>query len=441
MKKFLCLLIPFLGVMVSCSDGELNTSDFVAGELFTDSNIRVVLIDTLTVEASTMKFDSIITSGASRALVGKYKDTVFGEISTSSFFELLPTDYSINSDAEYDSIFFHLKLDKYYYNDTLHYNTIHVKRLKDQLKPDDGSYYYNTSKIAYFEDDLGTLLYQPRPLDSDTLEIKLSDEFGMDIFEKLQKKSISNSDEFKDYLKGITLQPGVDENGSIIGFSIAAGASFVRLYHSVSEVNERVQSYNDFHINTADSPTPFFNRIIAIEPNEYVKKLQGREFNLQSTESNNQSFIQCGIGISTRLQFPTIKSIYDIAGTGTILNAVLKITPSQFTYNEHLILRDSLQLYVVDQNNGITEQLLSGGSAELNGILNKTNQEFNDIYYEIPMGAYIEKLLLAERETDEAIILLPSNYNSTVDRFILGGNTNAGYKAVLELTYAVYDED
>lgn len=440
MKKKIWFLFPFLGVLISCSDSLSNESDFLVGDLFTDSNIRVLLIDSLTVKTSTIKFDSIITSAASRILVGKYTDSVFGEISASSYFEVLPTDYSISSDAVYDSLVLHLKLDRYYYNDTLQQNTIHVKRLKNKLKPKSGDYFYNTSVVDYFDEDLGMKIYKPRPIDSDTLGIKLSDEFGLDLFEKLQEKNIVNSDDFIEFFKGVSLQSGEDDNGSIIGFSLQTGASFIRLYHSISEVDELVQSYNDFNINSSSTPATFFNRIIANNPSEYLEKLTDVEINLPSSESNNQNFIQSGIGICTRIEFPTIKDIYDIQGKGTILNAILKIKPSRNNYNDHLILRDSLQVFVVDQNNILTEQLQLGESS-LSGVLNKSNQEFNDIYYEIPLGAYIEKLLLAERETNEAIILLPSNYNSTVDRFILKGGSDSEYRATLELTYAIYDEN
>lgn len=434
----LCLLLI---VCFSCSEETQNESDFVAGDLFTDSNIRVVLIDTLSIEATTFKFDSIVSSEVTRALVGKYSDTVFGEVKTSSFFEIAPTSYTIDTESVYDSVVLHLKLDKYYYNDTLQENTIHVKRLKSTYKSEDG-YFYNTTVMPTFDEDLAVITYHPRPLDSDTLQIRLSDTLGMELFDKLQQKNISNFDEFQEYFKGIGLEPGENDNGSIIGFSVQTGASFVRLYHSTSEIESRVQSYNDFNITTTDGSTiSCYNRIEANEPNEYLQKLETKELNLLSSYAGNRSYIQCGTGICTRLQFPSVKDLYDIKGEGTILGAVLKIRPAKRSYNDHVILRDSLQVYVVDRNNDITEQLLLNSSSAVNGILNKEGQEFNDVFYELPMGAYIEKLLLAEQETEEAIILFPSNYNSTVDRFVLGGDSDTKYDAILEVTYAIYDED
>ncbi|MCK0192327.1 DUF4270 family protein [Arenibacter sp. F20364] len=432
-------LIALLTLMVSCSDDTINDSDFVAGGTFTDSNVRVVLIDTMNVETYTTKFDSLVTSQASRMLIGKYIDPVFGAVKSSSFAEILPNSYYIDPDAVYDSIGFFLKYDNYYYNDTLKSNTIHIKELSELLYPADGSDFYNTSKVGFLEEDLGSLTYTPRPFETDSLYIKLSDILGADIFEQLQQKNITNTEEFRDYLHGITLQPGEDDDGSIVGFSFAT--SVMRMYYSISEVESRTQYTIDFAINTTSIPIPFFNQMSVVETNEYLKTLTDREVALNSSESDNQSFIQSGIGYTTRIEFPNLKTLFDIQGQGTLLNAVLKIKPVLGSYNDELALRDNLSLFVVDQNNDLTEQLMGWDSSAIQATLNRDGEEYNDIYYEIPLTTYIETLLLTERETGDAIILLPENYNSTVDRFVIMGNEGSDKGVKLELTYAIYDED
>ena len=138
-----------------------------------------------------------------------------------------------------------------------------------------------------------------------------------------------------------------------------------------------------------------------------------------------------------RVQFPSITSLYDIPGSGTILDGTLKIKPVAKSYNDNLKLRDTLAVYVVDQNNDLTETLTSTSYA----ILNRDNQEFNDIYYEISLSYYLEELYLKDRDLDDALILLPVDYNSTVDRFIMSGNGNGENETILELTYGIYDED
>ena len=85
--------------------------------------------------------------------------------------------------------------------------------------------------------------------------------------------------------------------------------------------------------------------------------------------------------------------------------------------------------------------MLIGDSSPVYGILNRDNEEFNNIYYEISLGSYLEELLTTDRDTEDALILLPANYNSTVDRFVLTGMDGSEYSTVLELIYAIYDED
>ncbi len=437
--KKVCTVLPFIGIIfplmfAACNEDAIDSSEFVAGEKFTESNIRVIRIDTATVATSTIKFDSLITSQSSRILVGKYVDPEFGTVRCASYFELVPSSYTINSEAEFDSIALYLKFDNYYYNDTLRQNTIQIKELNETLKAYNGDDLYNTGSFEYKEENLGTLTFTPRPIKADSLEIKLSDSLGLDIFKNFQEKSITNLAEFRDRFKGIVLHPGETDDGSIIGFSYASEDSYMRLFFSTAEEDERVSNHIDFTINTTSFPTPFFNQIITEEPNQYLKTLTDREMALESSDAENRSFIQSGLGIATRIQFPHIKSIYDIPGEGTILNAILKIKPSSQSYDDHLILRDSLSVYLVDVNNELTEQLSDIA------ILNRNNQEFNDIYYELPLSSYIEKLLVTERYTGEALILLPDDYNSTVDRFVLNGNNNSDYSTTLELTYSIYDE-
>jgi hypothetical protein len=440
MRKYLWFLCPLLGTLIACSE-DLNGSDFLAGDQFTDSNLRVVFTDTLSVETSTMKFDSIITSQATRILVGSYSDPIFGKIRAASYFQLVPSGYTIDSEAEFDSIVMFLTPDNYFYNDTLQTNTIHIKRVTERLRPNEGDSFYNTSSVAFGANDLGVLEYRPRPMVADSLEIRMDDAFGLDIYGQLQEKLITSQDQFNDYVKGITLQPGPDDNGSVIGFSHGSDLSFIRLYFSVAGVDDREQDYLDFTINTSSSPIPFFNSITAKDPIGPLATLVDEEDHLPSTLSDNRIYIQSGIGMATRIQFPSVKSIYDIPGEGTILGATLKIKPGPGTYNDHLVLRDVLNVYLVDKKNGLVEQLTLGGSETLTATLNRDNEEYGDIYYEMPLGSYIEKLLLAEAVTGEAIILLPDDYNSTVDRFVLNGDKNLDYRTTLELTYVIYDED
>ncbi len=438
MLRIICLITT----LVSCNENSIEDSDFLAGNTFTDSNIKVVLIDTLTIETSTMKFDSISMSSTNRILVGKYTDSVFGDVKAASYFRFIPENYTIDSDAVFDSLVLHLNYDSYYYNDTLQTNTINLKQLSENLKPkSEDDIFYNTSSVEYNSKTIGSTSFLPRPLEADTLKIKIVDSLGSLIFDKLQDQIITTDDEFLDFFKGITLQPGEEDNGSVIGYSRDATATYMRLYYSIAEEEENVQYSTYFSIDLSSSPTPFFNQITSINPISELASLTNTEMSLSSSSSNNNSYIQSGIGIATKINFPTIKSIYNISGEGTILEANLTIKPKIGSYDDKLMLQDSLSLYLVDQNNDLSGQLYNTSATTIVATLNKDNQEYNDIYYEISLSSYINDLLETDLETEESIILLPNNYNSSVDRSVLNSSTSSDYQSILEITYAIYDED
>ncbi|MBC6997212.1 DUF4270 family protein [Cytophaga sp. FL35] len=438
MIKKTILYLLLLGGIASCSTDTINTSDFEAGETFTDSNIRVMLLDTATVLTSTIKYDSILTSEASRIMVGQYSDSIFGTVKASSFMELIPQSYSIASEAVYDSIVLYLKYDGYFYADTLQSINMDVYELAESLNPGESGY-FNTSEVSVKEEAIGNLTFNPRPSGGDSLEIKIKDSLGLEIFNRLQQKDIVNSDEFTNFFKGLQLKPASNDNGAVLGYSLSA--SLMRLYFSEAEETSQEQSSLDFTINTTSSPTPFFNRVLAQNPIDYLSGFTNQEDIRYSTDTNNQSYIQSGTGIATRIEFPHIKTLFEIQGEGTLLGAVLKIKPSFGSFNDQLALRDTLSVFVVDQNNDITEQLAIEDVATVQAILNRDGEEFNDIYYELPLSTYIESILMGERSLDDALILFPNNYISTIDRFVLNDSNNGIQSSTLQITYAIYDED
>ncbi|WP_335966448.1 DUF4270 family protein [Galbibacter sp. PAP.153] len=439
--RYLVSLVCLLSMLVvlSCTESSDYDPDFNVGDSFADSQLRVIQIDTLSLETSTMQFDSLITSTSNRILIGSYNDPEFGTVTCASFFEVLPENFSINSEAVYDSIVMYMKYDSYYYNDTLQLNEIHIKKVTEQLKPKKNAF-YNTSNIAYSNEDISMLAYYPRPMEGDTISIKMDNVLGATIFDKIQTKNITNTDEFKAFLKGIMLRPG-GESGSIIGFSTDETLCFIRLFYSTAGETGSTQDYIDLKINKGSEHPTFFNQITAKDANQYLEKLTDQEESMPSTTSENKTFIQAGTGITTQIKFPTIKSLYDIEGTGTILEATLIINPSIDTYNDYLSLKDTLNLYLTDRNNVLSSQLTYADGTAVKAVLNKNNLEFNEIYYTVPIGAYVEFLLTNETETDQAIALLPTDYTSSVDRMILNGPESANNAIKLQLIYTVYDRE
>jgi hypothetical protein len=144
----------FFAVSIASCGTDTDTGEFVVGSDYLSINNKVVLIDTMTVEMSTINFDSLVTSSQSRILVGNYDDPIFGKIKSSSYFQLSTDTYSLctagGSDTDatnyvLDSISMILRYDNYYYGDTTKAQTFNIHRLTQKVKPniDDNQFYNN----------------------------------------------------------------------------------------------------------------------------------------------------------------------------------------------------------------------------------------------------------------------------------------------------------
>ena len=134
MKNIVFLLL-FLTLFTSCQTDNLD-GDFVVGSDYLSVNNKVLLIDTLTVNVSTINFDSLVTSNQSRILIGNYTDPILGKVKSESYFELTPLTYNLGSSSDtetinyaFDSIAMILKYDRYYYGDTTKVQTINIHQL------------------------------------------------------------------------------------------------------------------------------------------------------------------------------------------------------------------------------------------------------------------------------------------------------------------------
>src|SRR5690606_4640673 len=122
-------------------------------------------------------------------------------------------------------------------------------------------------------------------------------------------------------------------------------------------------------------------------------------------------YYQSGTGYVARIRFPTINDLYNIQGDGTVLNANLLLKPKKSSYSDILPLRDSLFIYIVDQNNKISQQI-AHSYGEAVAKINFSADEYNELYYNIPVLRYIDRKLNQSPIVNDALILLAKDYNS-----------------------------
>lgn len=423
---------------------DTDAGEFVVGSDYLALSNKVVMIDTLTVDMSTINFDSLATSSQSRILIGNYDDPIFGKVRSNSYFQLSGSSYALNtsgSDTEavnfvFDSISMILKYDNYYYGDTTQVQKFDIHRLTQRVKPNtDDDSFYNNSTLTYSEESLGTISYKPRPTEKDSINIKMSDVFGAALFQKIKSREINNFDTFTEYLKGFVLVPSGSNSSSVIGFS--AANSKLRLYYSKYQAdNDDDSLILDF---TVVDISKQFNSISLDKTGTIIQNLPISTSRLSSTATNKQGFIQSGTGVACRIDFPNIKQLKNISENGAIVDAQLFLKPVNNSYSEKYPLADSLKVYVGDNLNRISSSLLNSAGTAVYGVLNKKSDEFNEnIGYTIPLGNFLQKEMLKASDSRSALILTLPGISKTVNRIVLGDQKHAENKIQMKIYYISY---
>lgn len=429
--------------MFSCGT-DTDAGEFVVGSDYLALSNKVVMIDTVTVEMSTINFDSLVTSSQSRILIGNYDDPIFGKVKSNSYFQLSGSSYALNnsgSDTEavnfvFDSISMILKYDNYYYGDTTQVQKFDIHRLTQKVKPNtDDDSFYNNSTLTYSDESLGTISYKPRPTEKDSINIRMDDALGAAIFQKIKSREITNFDSFTEYLKGLVLVPSTSNSSSVIGFSTST--SKVRLYYSKYQADTEDESYYlDFTILNTDKQ---FNSISLDKTGTLIQNLPISSSKLSSTATNKQGFIQSGTGVACRIDFPNIKKLKYISDNGAIVDAKLILKPVNNSYSDKYPLADSLKVYVGDNLNRISGSLQSSSGAAVFGILNKKSDEFNEnVGYTIPLGNFLQKEMLRSADSRSSLILTLPGISKSVNRLVLGDQKHQDNKIQLKIYYLSY---
>jgi hypothetical protein len=417
---------------ISCS----KVNNFSLGSDFVEPHTKMILTDTFRIELSTVMMDSLSTSGTGVALVGDYKDNEFGKTSCTSYFEVgLPTVTTIVSKAEFDSCSFILTYSKYFYGDTTSLMSLSIHQLTENILLQSNGYLYNNSKFQYSKISIGSRIFHPNPLSSDsTLKISVN-EFGKNLFSLFQNKDeiISTSDLFRDYIKGFVLTSGNDNNNEILGFDADSLHTFIKIYYHVTEETTKEQVLSIALSNKNKQ----FNSIQHDFANTSLAAIDSASHHrILSSQSGGRSFLQAGVGLFPKIQFPTLQDIF-LKNRWKLLQAVLVIVPVKTSY-DIFSLPENLYLYDTDKhnyNNGyLTDQ--SGNIVKGTFVLDKLYNE--NTSYSFDITNFITKELADNYVDYNHGILVGMNENklfSSIDRLEI---EDKAPRVKLKLYYVTY---
>ncbi len=408
--------------------------------------VGVYYTDTLTINRSTLLLDSVRSNRQSALLIGRYTDPVFGKVSSSAYAQLFLTQQFVIQDANkvdvpaanliYDSTRLVLNYE-YIYGDTAQLQEIVAYPLIDSINT---TAHYDIISPAprYATQPIVKQQFLPLPGTSTRLFFKVDDGYGRKLL------SLANTDAAKDNgllrakFPGVAIATTSSDKAALLGF--VAGTSLIAVYyHTTTDSTARGQGFyfsggrfNKIAANRMGTP---FAQLVPQKP-------------LPSTATADQTFAQPATGVTTKLDFPTLKNL--AANNRVAINrADLVITIKQ---------PDNLQFYApiyltlgeVDEQNHLRRTTIAGYPQLLpTYLLDRTAGSFSNpqvvsistrtYTYSFSMGGYLQSILSGLSPNTGLILLAPGNpalfsngadqtqflLNNRVWRMILDGKASA----------------
>jgi len=431
LKSILILLVVITPVFIlnSCSD---NPEEFTMGEDYLESEANLRLVDTFTVNLSTVILDTVETAASGTALVGIYSDNVLGTINCSSYFRMdIPDSYDAEKNDVYDSLYLVLEYSNYYFGDTTQTQKFSIHQLTENISVDDDSYLSNHSTFSYNSTPLGSITYKPRPNgEKDTIAIKLNDATGQELLNKLiaGSETITDTSLFINYFHGLMIKADESYPGCVIGFNADDGDIRMILYSHRTSNNEIEDVTNEFEYSATEKQ---FNNIKHDFSSTSLSSLTQQKYKLPSSSSNGLSFLQGGIGLAIRVDLPSLSNLL-LFERGKIADAKLLIAPATGTYKGDYDLPEQLILYKTDKVNRRNGVVTTASGGSVFSTRSVDNLYHENSYFQFDLTNYITtELEDSYVDPDEGLLITLYNTDATSTLYRLiadAGNKNTKLK-------------
>jgi len=396
----LLLFSLFLMLLAACQKSTL-----VGDDLIDEDNTQLQEIDTLTVETGSMLIDSVYTSDGTRLLAGSYEDAYLGEVSAQCFFNVDTVgNFSIEDDdnLRFDSISLSLRQD-YAYPATDHIQRLAIYTLQEVL--DDETVYYNDSAPIETNNKVASASFNTRISQSKRFNIRLPDAIGQALFLIAKNKA---DYELEDVLKGLMLeQEGSAEGQSVLGF--ATDSVKVRLYYQ----DRRTSAAGSVELSLR--PGHRFNRIQSDRSATAISELTQLGVPLSSRLSEGKTYIQAGVGICTKIDFPSLRSIRQNRKISINL-AYLDIQPVKTSYQgSDLDPLERLYVYSPTHKNTLKETYWYDSDANPVNITRTVNPLTGNSNYRIYLTDYIHNILNQDTDSYPGILLYTPAFSTGIN--------------------------
>jgi hypothetical protein len=434
------LLLSLLGVFACEQSREIGFG------LVPRDEVGVFFTDTLSIETSTV-LGKVNTTNASFLLSGRYQDPDLGNIKAQSYFQLVPDTLLLNRFVEtneltYDSLVMVLSF-TYLYGNTEASQTFALHELTQDLDTD--TEYTNQSSVSYNPTPAYTFTVTGEQLrERPVRRIKISDVLGTQLFEDA-KNNVTRANYLNTH-KGYALvsQSNPSDDVFVIGMNTNGLSSNMLLYYTEATSPAITPRALGFFISTGAR----FNQISSDRSGTVLdSKLATLYDEVSISETDSISFIQSGVGIQSKISFPTLQNLGN-QGNIAINRAelVLRVSPGstdEFDEPAGIILYESnetnqvLQTIINEENIDLIVQQEGtnpfGFSAPLVLRYNERSEE-----YRADITTHLQ-LIYTGLKVNKSLLISPTDFSTRINRLMLNAKKSSSFSMKLRVFYTVFN--
>ncbi len=414
-----------------------------------ESVLNSVLIDTFTVKFSTVfEKENIATNGTRVLLAGAYHDDELGDISSSAYFQLVPSEeYELGEVPVCEGVRFHIghfatekdnvRFDHYYGDITAPLN-LEVFQLTGAIE---NKTYTTTDIIAHnpiAEGSTGLIYHFPES--AKTLAIDMKSSYGQSVLDNYTNDQTA----FLEKMKGLLLKSPDGNLASILSFSVkkkedeASDDTFIEItYHNQAAPTEQKRIFL-----TISEASRRFNHTSIDLSSTALSALTTEGSIVPSTTTTNKTYIQSGSGVRTLIEIPHFKAFLKRKENEDLLIAKVElILPiDKLSTTKHFSNQPPAQIaiYEASANNLIKRD--GNGNAilvaneESSGLIDYASYDEEKQQYTINLGLHTQNYV--RNKTDDFNLIISALHEAnTVNKAVLFDTENTSGKATFKLYY------
>jgi len=419
-------------LITSCEETGLIGLDMV------ENPAGISMTDTLRIFAYSQPEDSVPTNEISRGVLGMINDPVFGKSRSSIYTEvrLYENNVTFGSASIFDSIVLVLRYFDFY-GDTLTRQTINVYELSERIPED--SIIYSNREVAFNPIALASKRVIHKPKDSVAVgdknltphvRLRLSDDFGLKIFEQSGQPPLENNSNFLDFINGFYIT--VDEHNQMGGMAyldMHHPYSKLIIYYTNPETDTKLEK--DFPINQFCRKFNYFENFGYMGSLPFIQQQMNNE---DISMGDSLVFLQGLHGIRTTFSIPGLNDFDNLFGSVTVNKATLYLPVEETMLNDYFKPPSRLLMLAVSSDGSFFPL----PDSQLGNVLYGGDYDSVKKQYVFNITRHIQAVVNGSFPTTN-FILRSTNPTENAHRVILKGPGRAESKMKIEIIYSVFN--